>query len=52
MKKAIKKESKGIVSQLGDQIKLQLDYRTMIYVRSKESLKMWMSKYPNARIIA
>jgi hypothetical protein len=52
MKKAAKKETKGIVSQLGEQIKLQLDYRTMIYVRSKESLKMWMSKYPNARVIA
>ena len=53
--KDIKKDNnkdKGIVKQLGEQIKLQLDYRTMIVLRSKDALAMWMSKYPDAKIIA
>ncbi len=51
-KKEIKKETKGIVKQLGEQIKLQLDYRTMIIVRSKAAVAMWMNKYPDAKVIA
>ncbi|HEV7232199.1 MAG TPA: hypothetical protein VGO45_12760 [Bacteroidia bacterium] len=50
--KEVKKENKGIVKQLGEQIKLQLDYRTMIVLRSKDALAMWMSKYPDAKVIA
>jgi hypothetical protein len=52
MKKEVKKEQKGLVKQLGDQIKLQLDYRTTIVLRSKAALAMWMSKYPDAKVIA
>lgn len=52
IKKEVKKENKGIVKQLGEQIKLQLDYRTMIVLRSKDALAMWMSKYPDAKVIA
>jgi hypothetical protein len=52
LKKEVKKETKGIVKQLGEQIKLQLDYRTTIIVRSKEAVALWMSKYPNAKVIA
>lgn len=28
--------------------KLRIDNRTVVTVRNKESLKRWMSKYPNA----
>jgi hypothetical protein len=52
IKKEVKKENKGIVKHLGEQIKMQLDYRTMIIVRSKEAVALWMTKYPNAKIIA
>jgi hypothetical protein len=52
IKKEAKKETKGIVKQLGEQIKLQLDYRTMIIVRSKAAVALWMTKYPNAKVIA
>lgn len=33
-------------------IKLQVDYRTTILVRTQKALEMWMSKYPNAKIVA
>ncbi|HEU4716610.1 MAG TPA: hypothetical protein VFU15_02205 [Bacteroidia bacterium] len=36
----------------GDVIKLQVDYRTTIVVRSQRALEMWMEKYPNAKIVA
>jgi hypothetical protein len=29
-------------------IKLRIDYRTVITVRSKEALKMWKQRYPDA----
>lgn len=32
----------------GEKIKLRIDDRTIITVRSKEALKMWMQRYPNA----
>ncbi len=35
----------------GQLIKLRIDYRTIITVRSKEALKMWKQKYPQAVII-
>ncbi|HTL81030.1 MAG TPA: hypothetical protein VL651_04970 [Bacteroidia bacterium] len=35
----------------GNVIKLQVDYRTTISVRSKQALDMWMKKYPNAKVI-
>lgn len=36
----------------GKVIKLQLDYRTTIVVRTQKALDMWMTKYPNAKIVA
>ncbi|HLG03196.1 MAG TPA: hypothetical protein VI731_06350 [Bacteroidia bacterium] len=33
-------------------IKLKVDYRTTIVVRSQKALEMWMGKYPNAKIVA
>lgn len=35
----------------GARIKLQLDYKTIIYVRNQAALDMWMGKYPGAKII-
>ena len=35
-----------------DIIKLQIDYRTVIMVKSKKALEMWMGKYPNAKVVA
>lgn len=31
--------------------KLRLDYKTVITVRSKDALEMWMKKYPNAKLV-
>lgn len=36
----------------GKVIKLQVDYRTVISVKSQSALEMWMKKYPNAKIVA
>ena len=35
-----------------DIIKLQVDYRTVIMVKSQKALEMWMGKYPNAKVVA
>ncbi|TND08419.1 MAG: hypothetical protein FD123_2215 [Bacteroidetes bacterium] len=35
----------------GTRIKLQLDSRTIIYVRSQAAMDMWMEKYPGAKVI-
>lgn len=35
-----------------DIIKLQVDYRTVIMVKSQKALEMWMVKYPNAKVVA
>lgn len=35
----------------GARIKLQVDYRTIITVRTQEALDMWMEKYPLAKVI-
>lgn len=35
-----------------DIIKLQVDYRTVIMVKSQKALEMWMEKYPNAKVVA
>lgn len=32
-------------------IRLQVDHKTVIVLRSKKSLDMWMQRYPNARIV-
>jgi hypothetical protein len=50
-KKAMKKKEKSPVKAAGEKIKVQLDYRTIIFLRNKNALKFWMSRYPNARII-
>ena len=46
---------KKLKKQLGeisaDLIKVQLDHKTIIYVKSKAALQSWLSRYPNARIL-
>ncbi|HTB31474.1 MAG TPA: hypothetical protein VK808_05570 [Bacteroidia bacterium] len=32
-------------------IKVQLDYRTCIYIKNIATLQVWLPKYPNATII-
>jgi hypothetical protein len=34
-----------------DRIKLRIDHKTIITVKSKQALQMWMGKYPGATII-
>jgi hypothetical protein len=35
----------------GNKIKVQLDSKTVIIIKSMESFKMWKQRYPNAKII-
>lgn len=35
----------------GSRIKVRLNSRTIIYVRSQEALAMWLGKYPGAQVI-
>ncbi len=46
------KEKKKKFNDTGLRIKVQLDPRTIIILKSKESLKFWLSKYPNAKVMA
>ncbi len=32
-------------------IKVQLDYRTVITVKTTQALDMWLSKYPEAKVL-
>ncbi|CAN5340433.1 hypothetical protein BH09BAC5_BH09BAC5_06980 [soil metagenome] len=34
-----------------DRIKLRLDHKTIITVRTKHAMEMWMEKYPGAVIV-
>lgn len=36
----------------GKLIKLQLDYKTIIYVKTKQAIEVWKEKYPNLKILA
>jgi hypothetical protein len=38
--------------QPGNRIKLRLNQRTIIVVRTQEALQMWMQKFPTAQIIS
>ena len=35
----------------GTSIKVRLNSRTIIYVRTQQALAMWMEKYPGAQVI-
>jgi hypothetical protein len=32
-------------------IKVQLDYRTVITVKTRHAVDMWLSKYPDAKVL-
>ncbi len=36
---------------IGERIKLQINRNTIVIVKTKEALKMWMSRHPEAKII-
>ena len=49
------KKSKNIPAQvlsLGERIKLQINRNTIVIVKTKEALKMWMTRHPDAKIIS
>lgn len=35
----------------GSRIKIRLNYRTIITVRTMEAVQMWLEKYPGAQVI-
>jgi hypothetical protein len=47
----MKKQKKSAIAKIGQAIKLKVDARTTIIVRSKEALKMWLGKYPKAVVV-
>lgn len=51
MKQNIKKPEyiKNTAAKL---IKVQLDYRTVISISSIEKLKVWLTRYPEAKVIS
>jgi hypothetical protein len=48
--KEIKKISEVIIDNR-PKIKIQLDYKTIITVRSMNAFELWKDKYPEAKII-
>lgn len=44
------KKKARIIDEL-PRIKVQLDYRTIITVRSPQALDMWLAKYPEAKVL-
>jgi hypothetical protein len=38
------------MEKLGPKYKVIIDPRTTIYIKSKWALKMWIAKYPNAKV--
>ncbi|MFN8712190.1 MAG: hypothetical protein ACK5Z2_05000 [Bacteroidota bacterium] len=37
--------------EAGERIKLKVDSRTVIVVRSHSAMEMWMKRYPGAQIV-
>lgn len=46
------KEKNSNKAPKSDRFKLQLDYKTIIVVRGKEAVDRWLSKFPNAKLLA
>ncbi len=49
--KAKKKKAK-VSSGAIERIKVQLDSKTIIFLKSMQALKNWLVKYPNAKVIS
>jgi hypothetical protein len=47
----MKKAKKVIRPEANELIKVQLDYRTIIYVKSMNALQSWLSRYPKAKVL-
>jgi predicted DNA-binding antitoxin AbrB/MazE fold protein len=45
------KPKNKIAIPAGERIKVQLDNKTIVFVRSQSALDMWMEKYPEAKIV-
>jgi hypothetical protein len=39
------------MEKTGPKYKVIIDPRTTIYVKTDDALKMWMDKYPNAKVV-
>lgn len=50
MKKS--KQKRSAIEAIGERIKVRLDEKTILFLRSKQALKMWLSKYPGAKVVA
>lgn len=46
------KTRKAIVDDTRPKIKIQLDYKTTIVVRTKNAVESWLHKFPEAKIIS
>ena len=46
------KTKKNIIDDNRPKIKIQLDCRTTIIVRTKNALESWLSKFPEAKVIS
>jgi hypothetical protein len=45
------KAKKSPIEDNRPKIKIQLDYRTMIVVRTMNAFKQWKERYPEAKVI-
>lgn len=50
MKKPKQEPNKKL--SIGERIKLQINRNTIVIVKTKEALNMWMSRHPDAKIIS
>lgn len=46
------KTKKAIIDDNRPKIKIQLDYKTTIIVRTKNALESWLLKFPEAKVIS
>jgi hypothetical protein len=46
------KTKKAIIDDNRPKIKIQLDYKTTIIVRTKNALESWLHKFPEAKVIS
>lgn len=53
LKKFLKMKAKNnsIINKVAA-IKVRLDHRTIITIKTKEALKSWLVKYPEAKVIS
>ena len=51
-KTTIMRTTKKEVVDTRPRYKVQIDYRTIITVRTMEALKSWQQKYPEAKLVA